>query len=131
MKKPGQARTELDRFTYKLIGLAMEVHNELGSGHREHAYHEALLIKFRQTDFVVLDEPEIWVELADGSAVQKYVPDFIINDAVIVEIKAQHWPMTRDDMAQVFDYFAGDGLQAGIILQLRASAPGIPSAVPA
>jgi len=29
------------QLTYKIIGLAMEAHNELGPGHREADYHDA------------------------------------------------------------------------------------------
>ena len=42
MKKSSFVKTELDRITYQIIGIAMDVHNQLGSGHREEAYHNAL-----------------------------------------------------------------------------------------
>lgn len=44
-KKPGFITTAQDEITYRLIGLAMEVHNDLGLGHREEAYHNALAAK--------------------------------------------------------------------------------------
>ncbi len=114
MNKSGLVKTKNDQITYRLIGLAIEVHNELGPGHREGAYHNALVAKINQTDFEFLDEPEMFVELDDGSPVQKYVPDFIIENVILVELKAQTWPMTRDDMAQVFDYFAGTDCQEAL-----------------
>ncbi|HET7088228.1 MAG TPA: GxxExxY protein [Anaerolineae bacterium] len=43
MKKSSFVKTELDRITYQIIGIAMDVHNQLGSGHREEAYHNALV----------------------------------------------------------------------------------------
>jgi threonine dehydratase len=105
-EKPGLVHTPYDSITYRLNGLAMEVHNELGPGHRESVYHDALAAKLAQTDLFYLDEPEILIELEDGTPIHTYKPDFIVQDAIIVELKAQHWPMTRDDMAQIFDYFA-------------------------
>jgi len=114
MKKSGLVKTKNDQITYQLIGLAMEVHNELGPGHRENAYHDALVVKISQTDLEFLDEPEILVELDDGAQVQKYVPDFIVENVILTELKAQTWPMTRDDMAQVFDYFAGTECQEAL-----------------
>jgi threonine dehydratase len=104
--KPGLVHTNYDAITYRLNGLAMEVHNELGPGHRESVYHDAMAAKLSQTDFLYLDEPELLIELADGTPIHTYKPDFIVQDAIIIELKAQHWPMTRDDMAQIFDYFA-------------------------
>ncbi|HSD84790.1 MAG TPA: GxxExxY protein, partial [Anaerolineae bacterium] len=105
-EKPGLVHTEYDSITYRLNGLAMDVHNELGPGHRESVYHDAMAAKLAQTDFSYLDEPELLIELEDGTPVHTYKPDFIVQDTIIVELKAQHWPMTRDDMAQIFDYFA-------------------------
>jgi GxxExxY protein len=105
--QPGRVTTTNDATTYQLIGLAMEVHNELGPGHREAAYHNALAAKIAQTELGFMDEPEFFIELEDGTTVQKYVPDFIVQDKILIELKAQTWPMTKDDMAQVFDYFAG------------------------
>ncbi|MBI5568295.1 MAG: pyridoxal-phosphate dependent enzyme [Chloroflexi bacterium] len=104
--RPGLVHTQYDALTYRLNGLAMDVHNELGPGHRESVYHDALAAKLAQTDLTFLDEPELLIELADGTPIHTYRPDFIVQDAILIELKAQHWPMTRDDMAQIFDYFA-------------------------
>jgi len=48
MKKSSFVKTDLDRITYQIIGIAMDIHNQLGSGHREEAYHNALVAKFSQ-----------------------------------------------------------------------------------
>lgn len=113
---PRLIKTAHDEITYRLIGLAMEVHNELGPGHREEAYHNALVAKLEETDLTFLDEPEILIELEDGRIVQKYVPDLIVAEKVLTELKAQTWSMTRDDMAQVFDYFAGTECEVALFL---------------
>jgi GxxExxY protein len=94
----------------------MEVHNELGPGQREAAYHNALIAKLKETDLVFLNEPEILVELDDGKVVQKYVPDVIVAEKILTELKAQSWPMTRDDMAKVFDYFAATECEVALFL---------------
>jgi hypothetical protein len=44
------------------------------------------------------------------------VPDLIVAGQVLTELKAQSWPMTRDDMAQVFDYFAGTECAVALFL---------------
>jgi len=43
--------------TYRIIGLAMELHNELGLGHREAAYHNGLAIKMQAAGLSFESEP--------------------------------------------------------------------------
>ena len=49
-EKPSLVHTVHEPVTYRLNGLAMEVHNELGPGHRESVYHDALAAKLAQRD---------------------------------------------------------------------------------
>jgi GxxExxY protein len=92
--------------TYKVIGLAMEVHNEIGPGHREVTYHEAMAAKYRLNDLRFEDEPQVLVALEDGTIVGANCPDFVVEESVIVELKARSYGMTQDDQAQVIGYFA-------------------------
>src|SRR5512136_1222478 len=68
-EKPGLVHTAYDPITYRLNGLAMDVHNELGPGHRESVYHDALAAKLAQNNLTYLDEPELLIELEDGTPV--------------------------------------------------------------
>jgi len=92
--------------TYKIIGLAMQVHNELGPGHREADYHDALAIKFKHADFDFEDEPDVLIALDSGEIVKIRRPDFVVAQSIIVELKGRQHQMTKDDQAQVIGYFA-------------------------
>lgn len=94
------------QLTYKIIGLAMEVHNELGPGHREYVYHNAMVAKLKQTDLSFEDEPDWPVALDDGTIVGGNRPDLVVEQTVIVELKARSHLMTKDGEAQVIGYFA-------------------------
>jgi GxxExxY protein len=102
--------------TYRIIGLAMVVHNERGPGHREAVYQHALAAKMREADLVFAEEPCISVEMDDGTVVGLYYPDYIVENVVIVEIKAQSSPLTKDDVAQVIDYFAGTDCDVALLI---------------
>lgn len=94
--------------TRRIIGAAMAVHNDLGPGHREEVYHRAMAVKMPAPPFNLSfeDKPKLPVYDEQGTLVYTYEPDFIAEQAVIAEIKAQTHPLTDDDIAQVFDYFA-------------------------
>jgi GxxExxY protein len=92
--------------TYKIIGLAMELHNELGPGHREGVYHNGMTIKLQGADRVFESEPYVPVTLADGTVVKGQCPDLVVVRLVIVELKAHVYTMTPDEQAQVIGYFA-------------------------
>ncbi len=94
------------KLTYKIIGLAMEIHNELGPGHREQVYHDAMTVKLKQANLNFEDEPYLPVTLEDGSVVGGNSPDHVVERTVIAEYKARSHLMTKDDEAQVIGYFA-------------------------
>jgi GxxExxY protein len=94
------------QLTYKIIGLAMEVHNELGPGHREYVYHNAMVAKLKQADLNFEDEPDCPVILDDNTIVGGNRPDLVVEHTVIVELKARSHLMTKDEQAQVIGYFA-------------------------
>ena len=94
------------KLTYTIIGLAMQVHNELGPGHREAVYHDAMAAKLKQAGLNFEDEPYIPITLEDGSVVGGDSPDHVVEQIVIAEYKARSHLMTDDDLAQVIGYFA-------------------------
>lgn len=105
---PQRIKTEVDDLTYKIISACMAVHNELGPGHREIVYHEALRVKFQGMDVSFEDEPDLPVADDAGNTLVIYKPDFRINGCVWLELKAFSHLLTNDELAQVIDYFAAD-----------------------
>jgi GxxExxY protein len=105
-------------FTYRILGAAMQLHNELGPGHREAVYQRGLVLKFAQPAYSLSfqDEPKLPVYDAGGALLYLYNPDFIVENAVIVETKAQTHPLTNDDLAQVFDYFAASDCKVALLI---------------
>ena len=92
--------------TYQIIGLAMELHNELGPGHRESAYQNGMVIKLQNVGRFFESEPCVSVTLADGTPVKGQCPDLVVERLVIVELKAHVYTLSLDEQAQVIGYFA-------------------------
>jgi GxxExxY protein len=78
---------ELNDITYKINGCAMKVHNKLDKGFQEVIYQRCLEIKFTKAklNFGREIEQDIYY---DGIIVGTRRADFIVEDCVIVELKA-------------------------------------------
>ncbi len=96
----------------------MAVHNELGPGHREEVYHYALALKMIQepVSLAFESEYELPVYNSDGNLVYVYRPDFLVENAVILEIKAHQQPLNKDEVSQVLDYFAASEFNVALLI---------------
>ena len=77
-----------DKKTYAIIGAAMEVHKELGSGFLKAVYQEALESVFTYQEISYKSPPLVKIKYKGKALMKTYEPDFICYDDVIVEIKA-------------------------------------------
>ncbi len=73
--------------TYKLRGLFFSVYNNLGPGHKESIYKKALEIELDKSSLKYEKEKAIDVEY-DNKKIGVYRPDYIIENKIIIEIKA-------------------------------------------
>ncbi|MDH5684315.1 MAG: GxxExxY protein [candidate division WOR-3 bacterium] len=101
--------------TEKIIGAAMEVHKLLGSGFLEYVYQEALCyeLKLKKLSFDSQKELDIWYK--DLLIPKKYTPDLIVDDSVIIEIKAASG-LTENDEAQLLNYLKATKKRVGLLL---------------
>lgn len=78
---------ELNQITEKIIGCAYTVGNQLGTGFLEKVYENALAHELRKAGLVVHQQHPIDV-VYDGVLVGEFVADLLVEDAVLVELKA-------------------------------------------
>ena len=115
-----QDSKERDPQTYAIIGAAMEVHRELGSGYLEAVYQEALAIEMR--DQGIPFQREVALELAykGRRLATSYRSDFLCFQRVIVETKAIQG-LTTTDEAQLINYLKGTGFEVGLLLNFGST----------
>src|SRR3989304_7902599 len=111
MKVTGPA----EELTYKIIGAAMAVHNALGPGLKEKAYHQALSIELDKAGLSYEEEKAVEIFLDDVSIGLLYL-DHLVEGEVIVEEKAFSHMLTKEEVAQVITYLCGTGLNVGLLL---------------
>ncbi len=116
MKKQGPiANAPHADLTFKILGLAMQVRDDLGPGHREEVYHNALAARLKNA-VGFDDEPTLFVADELGNVIYQYKPDFVIEGKVIVEVKAHTYPLTPNEIAQVLDYFAASDHEVALLI---------------
>ncbi|PDS22754.1 GxxExxY protein [Flavobacterium branchiophilum] len=89
--------------TYKIIGICMEVHNNLGAGFSEIVYKDALEYEFKKANIPFQREKEYVVEYKDTILPHKFYADFVVFDKIILEVKGVS-KITNEFYAQCINY---------------------------
>lgn len=108
---------QLNRITNAVIGAAIAVHREFGPGHEEIVYHRALELEFTAQGIAFARQFPIQL-LYRGRVVGYGRLDFLVEDAVIVEIKSVE-TLSRLHMAQVMSYLRITKLKLGLLINLN------------
>ena len=98
----------------KVIGLAMKVHSTLGPGFLESVYQSALLLELRKSGFKAEAEMPISVHY-DGQLVGAFTADLLVNNSVIVELKASQ-SLAKAHEVQLVNYLVATRLDEGLLL---------------
>ena len=96
------------------------VYNELGYGFLEKVYENAMDIALRQLGLAVAQQSKIDVYF-DGQVVGEYAADLVVNDAVIVELKAAR-ALSAEHEAQLLNYLKATRYEVGLLLNLGVKA---------
>jgi GxxExxY protein len=108
-----------DAIAYKVIGAAIEVHSELGPGFLENAYEEALAVELDARGIRHVRQYPVLV-IYKGVTVGEYRLDFMIEDLLVVELKAVA-EITNIHRAQVRAYLAATGHELGLVLNFNVA----------
>jgi GxxExxY protein len=109
--------------TYKIIGALFEVHKNLGPVHKENIYHQAVKIELKLQDITFVEEKILEVKYK-GQKIGAYKPDFIIDDKVILEIKAV--PILAKAMLdQMYYYVRGSKYKLALLANFGTNKLGI------
>jgi len=100
--------------TYKVIGCAMEVHRELGYGFLEKVYENAMMVQLKKEGVEAKQQQGVSVQFA-GETVGEYFADILIEDKIIVELKAVD-SLIKPHFAQVLNYLKATNIKVGLLL---------------
>ena len=100
--------------TYRIIGAAMEIHNEIGYGFKEEVYEKAMEVKLNHAGIEPNRQYEVFIEF-EGEQVAVFYLDFFAEKKVVVEVKAFSHQLTNDELAQVINYLKATDAQVGLL----------------
>jgi len=103
--------------TYAIIGAAMEVHRTLGPGFSESVYEQALCVEMRSRGISYARQVDVQVRYK-GEHVGSGRIDLLVNDSVIVELKATDG-ISAVHVGQVLSYLRMTGHQLGLIFNFN------------
>ena len=107
-----------DELTQKIIGAAIEVHRELGPGLLESVYEEAFCYEFdlQGIKYKRQEPADIFYK---GKAISGFKLDLLVEDEVVVELKAVTIP--KDVViCQTISYLKATKLKRGLIINFSA-----------
>lgn len=104
--------------TYKIIGICMEVHRNLGPGLLEVIYKDALEIEFKQNNIPFMREKEFFIEYKGQILPHKFYADFIVNEDVILEVKAIK-EFSNEHIAQTLNYMKLSNSEIGLLVNFQ------------
>jgi len=100
---------------YQIVGAAMEVYWQLGRGFLEPVYQDALEIELARRGIPFESQERLFVRYKGLALKSKYIPDLILFDQIIAELKVLERLTTREE-AQLLNYLKATGMRVGLLL---------------
>jgi GxxExxY protein len=104
---------------FQLVGLCMEIHRELGKGHDEAIYKDALVVELNRARIPFTREQRYEVTYKEVVLPHFYYADFVVWEKILFEAKACEC-LTDAHIKQVLNYLAASKLQLGLLVNFGA-----------
>ena len=101
--------------SYAILGACFEVYKEKGCGFLEAVYQECLELEFGFRGVPFVPQSELKLSYKGHPLKQRYTPDFICFDKIIVEIKAVS-ALAAEHRAQLQNYLKATGYRLGFLV---------------
>ena len=111
---------ENDRLTEKVIGLAIEVHRQLGPGLLESAYEECLCLELQEAGLAFRRQVPLPITYKSIRLDCGYRLDLLIEDQLILELKSVEGLLPIHE-AQVLTYMKLSGVRTGLLLNFNSA----------
>ncbi|MBM3289529.1 MAG: GxxExxY protein [Candidatus Hydrogenedentes bacterium] len=94
---------------------AYAIHVYHAHGHLEKVYENALAHRLRKQGFEVKQQHPLTVFDEDGTVIGEYAADLVVNDSLIVELKACR-AIANEHTAQILGYLRAGKIEHGVLI---------------
>ncbi len=102
--------------SYKIQGCIFNVANKYGKGLKEIIYQKALAEELEKANLEFKEQKRIDIYSVDsGNKLGTYVPDFLVEDKIILELKATDFT-TKNDLNQQISYLRASVYEVGYLV---------------
>ena len=101
--------------SYKIIGLCIDVYNELGKGFLEVVYKDALEIEFQKNEIPYEREKEYLINYKGVVLSHNFYADFVVYDKIILEVKASKEIIDKY-LKQTLNYLAVSKIKLALVI---------------
>lgn len=114
-----QNKTQLiyPELCYQIYGVCFNIHNELGRFRNERQYADAFESKLKDAKIAYVREAALAPSFK-GEADRRNIPDFVVEDKLIVDLKAKCL-VTKEDYFQMLRYLQSANKKLGLIVNFR------------
>ncbi|TDD93994.1 GxxExxY protein [Flavobacterium cellulosilyticum] len=110
---------ELQSISYKVIGLAIEVHRQLGPGLLESAYQECLYYEIKKAGLKVEKEITLPITYKEIKLDHGYRIDLLVEDQLVIELKTVE-SYTSVHFAQILTYLKLGNYALGLLINYNS-----------
>ena len=100
---------------FQPVGVCMEIHRELGKGHDEIIYKDALVVELSRAGIPFVREKNYEITYKGVILPHYYYADFVVWDKILLEAKAVE-KLTDSHVKQVLNYLAASKLRLGLLV---------------
>lgn len=108
----------VNKLSNQIIGLAIEVHRNLGPGLLESVYQQCLTYEFNKSNIEFEMEKNIPIKYKNVLIDCAFRADFIVSNSIIVELKAVDKILPIHE-AQLMTYMKITGIRLGLIINFN------------
>ncbi|MDG2431374.1 GxxExxY protein [Flavobacterium sp.] len=117
--RPLELSEELNALSYKVIGLAIEVHRTLGPGLLESAYQACLIYELQKAGLKVEKEVGLPIKYKEIKLDQGYRIDLLIENILVIELKTVD-EFTSVHFAQILTYLKLGKYPLGLLINFNS-----------